>query len=100
MKNEEIKKNLDILYKKIEEINKKIEEIRAKCKHQKTHQGTCSWAPGHLFEGKICDYCSEIIKTVEEEMEWELTTFSTDLGNDFGDDSCDDYILAKPTKFN
>lgn len=90
MKNEEIKKNLDILYKRIEEDTKKIKEIRDKCKHQKTHQGNCSWAPGHFFKGEICDYCDDIIKTeIEEKMEWKLTTSSTDS------DSGDDYILAE-----
>lgn len=64
----EIRNKVNGLYNTIHQAKADLEDIREKCKHEKTHSGMYSWAPGHCFPATICDDCDMCIDRAQEEL--------------------------------
>jgi hypothetical protein len=64
MDNEEIKKNVDYCYSVIKSAQDQLSKLREECKHESIRIGKYMWAPGHIIDGKICNYCGEFINEI------------------------------------
>lgn len=66
MKNEKIKNNTQVIYRKIEELELELNFIRNNCPHEKVSLTNYLWAPGHIEAVLICDYCGHVVRSATE----------------------------------
>lgn len=61
MKNEEIKKECELMYEQISKAEARLSELRKLCKHENTFEGNYSYRPGAIYPAIICSDCRNLI---------------------------------------
>lgn len=62
------------LYDVIKGANADLDTLREKCPHTHWRVAEYSWAPGHTFPARVCDYCDKCLGQVEDPKPSVITT--------------------------
>ena len=60
------KRNIDKLYKRIENTQKQIEKLRKECKHKSFRVELYSWRVGSYLPQRLCKKCDAVVPGITE----------------------------------